>query len=43
MIDKVNPKSIKVGTRVQAVWKPADKREGSITDIQYFKPIAKKK
>ena len=28
---------LKIGMPVQAVWKPADQREGSITDIEYFK------
>jgi uncharacterized OB-fold protein len=30
---------LKVGVRVQAVWKPAQEREGAITDIRYFRPI----
>ena len=30
---------LKVGTPVQAVWKPVDEREGAITDIRYFRPI----
>ena len=30
---------LKLGTPVQAVWKPAEEREGAITDIQYFRPI----
>ena len=29
---------IKIGTPVEAVWKPARQREGAVTDIQYFKP-----
>ncbi len=29
---------VKVGARVEAVWKPADEREGSITDIRHFRP-----
>jgi uncharacterized OB-fold protein len=28
---------VKIGMRVQAVWKPAAEREGAITDIKYFK------
>ena len=32
-------KEIKFGMKVQAVWKPAEERSGSITDIKYFKPI----
>ncbi|MSQ07123.1 MAG: Zn-ribbon domain-containing OB-fold protein [Dehalococcoidia bacterium] len=30
---------LKVGTPVQAVWKPDSEREGAITDIRYFRPI----
>jgi uncharacterized OB-fold protein len=30
---------LKIGTRVQAVWKPAEEREGAVTDIRYFRPI----
>lgn len=30
---------LRLGTPVQAVWKPAEEREGAITDIRYFKPI----
>ena len=30
---------VKVGMLVEAVWKPAEQREGSITDILYFKPL----
>jgi uncharacterized OB-fold protein len=30
---------VKIGMRVQAVWKPENEREGAITDILYFKPI----
>jgi len=43
MVEKIDPWKIKVGMRVQAVWKPADEREGAITDIKYFKPIRKTK
>ena len=42
-IDKVKTEKIEIGMRVQAVWKPEEEREGSITDILYFKPIAQKK
>jgi uncharacterized OB-fold protein len=38
-LGEVDPKAVRVGMRVQAVWKPAAEREGSITDIRYFKPI----
>ena len=30
---------LKLGSPVQAVWKPAEEREGAITDIRYFRPI----
>ncbi len=39
MLDEVDPKDVRVGMRVQAVWKPARQRVGSINDISYFKPI----
>ncbi|MHC5037944.1 MAG: Zn-ribbon domain-containing OB-fold protein [Planctomycetota bacterium] len=39
MLEEVDPKKIKIGMRVQAVWKPAEERTGAITDIKYFKPI----
>ena len=32
--------TVKMGMRVEAVWKPAQEREGSITDIRYFRPVA---
>ena len=32
-------KELRLGMRVQAVWKPPEKREGNIFDIEYFKPI----
>ncbi len=30
---------VKIGMAVEAVWKPADQREGAITDIMYFRPV----
>ncbi len=39
LLDNVDPKDIHIGMRVKAVWKPAEQREGSITDIRYFEPI----
>ena len=38
-LGEVDPADVRIGMRVQAVWKPADQREGSILDIEYFKPI----
>jgi len=37
IIGEVNPNDLRVGMRVQAVFK--DKRTGSILDISYFKPV----
>lgn len=41
LIDEVDPKKIRIGMHVRAVWKPAAQREGAITDIRYFKPVRK--
>lgn len=38
-LGEVEPDDVHIGMRVQAVWKPAEEREGAITDILYFKPI----
>ena len=38
-LGEVDPKKVKIGMRVQAVWKPPRARVGSINDILYFKPI----
>ncbi|MEK7447986.1 MAG: Zn-ribbon domain-containing OB-fold protein [Planctomycetota bacterium] len=39
LLSEIDPKKIKVGMRVRAVWKPAEERQGAITDIKYFKPL----
>lgn len=39
LLGEVEPKAVHIGMRVQAVWKPTAAREGSITDIRYFKPV----
>jgi uncharacterized protein len=39
MLGEVDPKKVKVGMRVKAVWKPEAERTGTITDIKYWKPI----
>jgi uncharacterized OB-fold protein len=39
LLGEVDPQKVKIGMRVQAVWKPPKEREGAITDILYFKPI----
>ncbi len=38
-LGEVDPEEVHIGMRVQAVWRPANERLGSITDILYFKPI----
>lgn len=38
ILGEVDPDKIKIGMKVKAVWKKAAEREGSITDILYFKP-----
>ena len=38
LLDEVSTEDIAIGMKVEAVWKPADERTGSITDIKYFKP-----
>jgi uncharacterized OB-fold protein len=37
-LGEVNPDDIAVGMEVEAVWKPAEERTGSILDIRYFRP-----
>ena len=39
LLGEVDPKDVKIGMKVQAVWKPEEEREGAITDILYFKPV----
>ncbi|MBI4232407.1 OB-fold domain-containing protein, partial [Candidatus Peregrinibacteria bacterium] len=36
MISGVDPKKVKVGMKVKAVWKSPKEREGAITDIKYW-------
>jgi uncharacterized OB-fold protein len=38
-LGEVEPENIHIGMRVKAVWKPPEEREGTITDILYFKPF----
>ena len=38
-LGEVDPEAIYIGMRVKAVWKPPEEREGSVTDILYFKPL----
>ncbi|MGW8249282.1 MAG: Zn-ribbon domain-containing OB-fold protein [Anaerolineales bacterium] len=39
LLGEVEPKQVHIGMRVRAVWKPAEERQGAITDIRYFKPL----
>jgi hypothetical protein len=34
----VAPEEVRIGMRVEAVWRPMDDRDGSILDIAYFRP-----
>ena len=43
MLGNVKPKAVRIGMRVRAVWKPAQQRTGSITDIAYFEPLKGKR
>jgi uncharacterized OB-fold protein len=38
-LGEVDPQQVKIGMRVQAVWKKPSEREGAITDIRYFSPV----
>jgi uncharacterized OB-fold protein len=37
-IQECEPEQVRMGMRVEAVWKPAEQREGSHEDILYFRP-----
>ena len=39
LIDEIEPYDLKIGMKVQAVWKEPEERIGAITDIKYFKVI----
>jgi uncharacterized OB-fold protein len=41
IISEVDPKKVKIGMKVKAVWKPKGERKGDITDIKYFKPAGR--
>jgi uncharacterized OB-fold protein len=38
LVRGVDPRKVRIGMRLKAVWKPAAKRTGSITDIEYWTP-----
>ena len=37
-LGSVKPEKVRIGMKVQAVWRPPQEREGSILDIRYFQP-----
>ncbi len=39
LLGEVDPEDVKIGMRVQAVWKKAGDRSGAITDIVHFRPL----
>lgn len=43
LIGGVEPDRVKIGMKVRAEWKKPQEREGSVTDILYFKPCAGRK
>lgn len=38
LLGEVDPKKVRVGMKVKAVWKPSKERVGAITDIKYWRP-----
>ncbi len=38
-LDEIEPEDVYLGMRVEAVLKAEDERQGSITDIEYFRPV----
>lgn len=41
LLGEVSESNLRIGLKVQAVWKPPQERVGSILDIKYFRPITK--
>lgn len=35
----IDPKRIRIGMKVRAVWRPEGERTGAITDIRHFQPV----
>lgn len=40
LLGEVDPGDVEIGMRVKAVWKPEEEREGAVTDLLYFRPVA---
>jgi uncharacterized protein len=38
-LGEVDPADARIDMRVKAVWKPEEEREGSVTDLRYFRPM----
>jgi len=38
-LGEIAQEKVKIGMKVEALFKPKEKREGSINDIRYFKPV----
>jgi hypothetical protein len=38
-LSEIDPKDVRFGMRVKAVWKPEGERKGHVLDIKYFKPL----
>jgi uncharacterized OB-fold protein len=41
LVRGVDPKKVRIGMPVRAVWKPPAARTGSITDIEYWTPVSR--
>lgn len=42
LLGEVRPEKVRIGMQVEAVWRPDGERTGAITDIMYFRPIARR-
>jgi uncharacterized OB-fold protein len=42
LLGEVRPEKVRIGMAVEAVWRSDDERTGAITDIRYFRPIARR-
>jgi uncharacterized OB-fold protein len=38
-VGDIKPESLKIGTKVEAVFEDKGKRTGALTDIKHFKPV----
>ncbi len=43
LLGEARPEDVKIGMKVEAVWKEPGERVGAITDIKYFRPAGGKK